>query len=208
MKKELDYYLNQLIEHSEDAVAIFDFDYTLTTNLSESSIGVFTKYLPPEYKKRKEVIDKISKKWNSRFLLKIIWKYKLNYLSKFYNENVLNKIDIKSDFILNDFTIKILRKCCENNIRTIIYSSGLKSVIELVLKYYKINYINLEIIANDINVDCKLNSKIVTPKNKKIKFPKNEYVILFGDKKNDLRIAKKSVKILIKNSDYKILDSW
>ena len=32
--------------------------------------------------------------------------------------------------------------------------------------------------------------------------------ILFGDKKNDLRIAKKSVKILIKNSDYKILDSW
>lgn len=208
MERQLDYYLNQLIEHSEEAVAIFDFDYTLTTNLSESSIGVFTKYLPHEYKKKKEVIDKISEKWNNRFFLKIIWKYKLKFLSKYYNENVLNKINIKSDFILNDFTIKILKKCCENNIHTIIYSSGLKSVIESVLSYYKINYINLEIIANNINVDHSLNRKIITPKNKKMKFHKSKYVILFGDKKFDLKIVKKSIKILIKNNDYKILGSW
>lgn len=208
MKKELDYYINQLINHSEDAVAIFDFDYTLTTNLSESSIGVFTKYLPQEYKKRKEVVDKISEKHNNRFLLKIIWKYKLKFLSKFYNENILNKIDIKNDFILNDFTIKILKKCCENNIHTIIYSSGLKSVIEKVLSYYKINFINLEIIANNIDFDHKLNRGIITPKNKRMKLQRNKYVILFGDKKEDLKIVKKSVKILINNNKYKILDSW
>lgn len=206
---ELDYYIEYLIKNNKDSIAIFDFDYTLTYSESESSIGVFTKYLPKEYRTKKQIIDKFSNIINNKFFMMIIWKYKLNLLSKYYNKQILEKINYNKDFILNKNVLKMMKKLSDNNVETLIYSSGIKDIITNVLKSNKVMFNKSKIFANDIDVDSKkINKNIITPKNKRIKHNNYKYVILFGDKKEDLNIIKKSLKILVKDDDCIIIDRW
>ena len=206
---ELDYYIEYLIKNNKDSIAIFDFDYTLTYSESESSIGVFTKYLPKEYRTKKQIIDKFSNIINNKFFMMIIWKYKLNLLSKYYNKKKKKKINYNKDFILNKNVLKMMKKLSDNNVETLIYSSGIKDIITNVLKSNKVMFNKSKIFANDIDVDSKkINKNIITPKNKRIKHNNYKYVILFGDKKEDLNIIKKSLKILVKDDDCIIIDRW
>lgn len=201
--KKLMQKLDILMSNSNNSIAIFDFDYTLTLSNSNSSIGVFTNYLPNQYKIFKKRIDYLTNRINNKHVIKILWWIKLKKLAKYYSIDLLDKINYKNEFYLNINTINILKDLVNNNVDVIIYSSGLKSVILNILNKNNIDTKNIKIFANDINVNTKkINKKIITPKNKEIRKIEYKYVILFGDKIEDLKIIKNSFKVLV--NDYSL----
>ncbi len=176
---------------------IFDFDYTLTSKDSNSSIGVFNNYLPKAYYRKKKFLDFLTFIAFSKYSYKIIWKLKLKLLSLYFKKDLINNIDIANEFKPNAIVIDILSNAIKNNIDVLIYSSGIE---EIILKFLEINSIdknNIRIIANKLN-NVNL-SKIITPKKDKLCFKQEENIILIGDKRDDLKIVDKAIKILIKN---------
>lgn len=187
------------IRNGKVSKIIFDFDYTLTSKNSNSSIGVFSNYLPKTYYRKKRFLDFLTTIAFSKWFYKIIWKLKLKLLSLYFEKDLINKIDIVSEFKPNKIIIDILKNAVENNIDVLIYSSGLE---EIILKFLEINSINknsVRIIANKLNhADS---SKIITPKKEKLSFKQERNIILIGDKKDDLKIVNNATKILLKNDE-------
>lgn len=186
------------IKNNKCSYAIFDFDYTLTLSNSNSSIGVFSNYLPNSYKNKKMKIDFITDHVSNKHIIKLMWWLKLKLLSKYYSKEVLNKIRYKEEFYLNKKTINILKKLKDRNVNIIIYSSGLKEIILNVLKLNNIDIKNVKIFANDIDIKTKkINSNIITPNKEKLSDIKYSYSVLFGDKKEDLKILKDALKFKV-----------
>lgn len=185
------------ISNGKVSKIIFDFDYTLTAKNSNSSIGVFSNYLPKTYYRKKRFLDFLTTIAFSKWFYKIIWQLKLKLLSSYFEKDLINKIDIANEFKPNKITIDILNNAIKNNIEILIYSSGIE---EIILKFLEVNSINkdsIRIIANKLNhVDL---SKIITPKKEKLSFKKKGYIILIGDKKDDLKIVNNATKILLKD---------
>ena len=75
----------EILFDKKNTIVIFDFDYTITTSNSETSIGVFTNYLPIKYKKKKKILDNLTLKAKSKISYYILWKYKLKLLYKYYS---------------------------------------------------------------------------------------------------------------------------
>ena len=203
--KEINKKIN-ILKNNRDSIAIFDFDYTLTLSNSNSSIGVFSNYLPESYKSKKRKIDFITNHVENRYITKLMWWLKIKLLSKYYSDEVLKSIDYKKEFHLNKDTVKILNDLIDNNENVIIYSSGMKPIIMNVLKINNIDTKNIKIIANDIDINTKkIKSKIITPKNKRLN-NKHSYIILFGDKEDDLKVVKNATKFKV--SDNRIELYW
>lgn len=196
IKKEIN-----ILKNSRDSIAIFDFDYTLTLSNSNSSIGVFSNYLPESYKSKKRKIDFITNHIKNKYITKLMWWLKIKLLSKYYSEEVLKSINYKEEFYLNKDTINILNDLVYNNEDVIIYSSGMKQIIINVLKINNIDIKNIKIIANDIDINTKkIKSKIITPKNKRLNNNKYSYIILFGDKKDDLKVVQNATKFKVSDN--------
>ena len=195
-----------LVLKSSNTLAVFDFDYTLTRSCSNSSIGVFSNYLPSKYCKKKKILDYYTEKANSKILYYLIWKLKLKLLSNYYSKDLLNRIDYRKEFILNDDMIDLLLKFKKKNIDILIYSSGIHNIIVNVLKTYNISTENINILANKIDVETKkIETKIVTPKKKRLINEKYDNIYMFGDKEDDLKVFKSGVKILIKEDKLKVM---
>lgn len=207
MKIDVKKILEEILKNKQHAIAIFDFDYTITNNKSNSSIGVFTEYLPTKYKIKKQKIDNITLKINSKIGYYIIWKYKLNLLSKYYSETLINNINYKKEFQFNVDIYKLIVEIQKNNIPIIICSSGITDIIKKFLELNKINLKGITIIANSIDLNTqKTSKKIITPKNKKnfhIEEKTHKYV--FGDRIEDLNIVENSIKYLVSDNGIKIL---
>ena len=201
--------INEVLKNKETTLYIFDFDNTLTYSNSESSIGVFTKHLPFKYKIVKKIFDFFTDKTKSKKILEIIWKNKLRFLLKYYNENLLNKINIDKDFFMNDIIFGLFKDLNASNAKIIIYSSGLKEVIEKVLLKHKIKLNEINIIANSIqDVNKKTKKAIITPNKEILDIGGNynyEKIIVFGDKDEDLKIIDNDIKILVKDNDIQIV---
>ena len=187
------------IGNGKISTIVFDFDYTLTTQDSNSSIGVFSKYLPKSYYNKKKILDFLTNIALSPMFYKLIWYLKLKLLLKFNAKNMLNKINISRDFKVNKNIVDILRYAINNSVNVIIYSSGLE---EIIIKFLEINNIDdkkVNIKANNlINIDPR---SIITPKKKKLNFYSQKCILLIGDKIDDLRIANNAKKILLKNDE-------
>ena len=139
----------------------------------------------------------------------IIWKKKLKLLAKYYNSSVLKEINYNKEFMLNDSMITLINNLLENKVKVIIYSSGMKEIIVNVLKNNSVNIERIEIVANSIDVDTKrIDKKIITPKNKRLKHLNYKYIALFGDSIHDLKIASNSLKVLINDEKFEIIDKW
>ena len=77
----------------------------------------------------------------------------------------------------------------------------MKQIIINVLKLNNIDIKRLNIIANDIDISTKrIKSKIITPKNKRLNNSKYSYVILFGDKNEDLKVVKNATKFKVNDN--------
>ena len=136
----------------EDVCIIMDFDYTITDYSSYSSIGVFKNYLGKKYCIRKEKIDNAISQLekNNDELLEMLWRKKIDLLHEFVNEDFLNKINVSDNFIIRNEIKIILKKANELNIPVYIISSGCGEVIEKVLSDNRLDYNNIQIIANYI----------------------------------------------------------
>ena len=167
------------LKNNKDSVAIFDFDYTLTLSSSNSSIGVFSNYLPESYRSKKRKIDFITNHIRNKHIIKLMWWLKIRLLSKYYSNKVLESIEYQEEFHLNKNTINILNDLINNNV----------------------DIKRLNIIANDIDISTKrIKSKIITPKNKRLNNSKYSYVILFGDKNEDLKVVKNATKFKVNDN--------
>ncbi len=166
---------NQLINKTKNITNptfIIDFDQTITTYNSDTSIGVFSKVLGKKYKTIKKRIDSMISKTESRIIIYFLWMLKI-ILLKFFSANkhikeVSKKIIIRSDFV------KFFNYCKKNEIEIIICSSGYGPLIKFVLKSAGLN--KIKIIANN-NI-----LRVITPYNKN-NFIKNNMnnVIVVGD---------------------------
>ena len=187
------------INNSEISTIVFDFDYTLTTQNSESSIGVFSKSLSESYYNKKKVLDFFTNIALSSMFYKLIWYLKLKLLFKYNAKSMINKINIYREFRVNKSAIDILKNAIGNDVDVIIYSSGLEEIITKFLEINNIDDKKVDIKANNLrNVDF---SSIITPKKKKLNFSSQECVLLIGDKIDDLKIANNAKKILLKNDE-------
>ena len=194
----------EILFDKKNTIVIFDFDYTITTSNSETSIGVFTNYLPIKYKKKKKILDNLTLKAKSKISYYILWKYKLKLLSKYYSKELLNQIPYKKSFKLNKNIKKLIIELAKNDIPTIIYSSGMYDVIKSVLEENKIFFNNIKIISNLIDLKTKKISKnIITPKKAKLKNINYKNIFVFGDKMNDLKIIKNATNILVTDNEFK-----
>ena len=181
------------------SIIIFDFDYTLTTLDSNSSIGVFSNYLPRAYCKKKKVLDILTNIATTSKFYELIWRSKLKLLSSYYIKDLIKKINITNEFKPNKSTMEILNRAIKSNINVIIYSSGIEEIIVEFLKVNGINNKKVKIIANKLShVNL---STVITPKKKKLELELDENIILIGDKIDDLKIIDNATKMLLKNTE-------
>lgn len=187
-----------LLKENNIKICIFDFDYTLTRLESNSSIGVFNNKINPNYRRKKHILDIITKYLKTKKMYKIIWKNKLKLLSKYNYKKYLHDIEITKNFIPNEKMLSLIKKAIKLNIDVIIYSSGLKCIIEMFLNQNMIDKEKIKIIANEPE-DIK---NIVTPFKNKLNL--KDKCVCFGDKREDLKLVKNSINILVDNDSFYI----
>ena len=199
----------EIIKKSNTNALILDFDNTITTFDSLTSIGCFKDILDDKYCKKKDRIDKKITNSSNKYMIKKYWYKKIKLLKKYKAYNFIEKISKK--FTIRRIFFDIFDYCYSNNIRIIICSSGYKDLIDYVLKSNKIS--NYELIANSLNVKKR---NVITPLNKN-KFIHGNFInpIVIGDLKEDLNMIRRKDKITIliskkniKNlADYVIIDT-
>ena len=188
------------IGKSENIVCVMDFDHTITTFNSSTSIGVYSQYLGQEYKNKKDRIDKFVNKYSGKLITKYLWIKKILLLKKYYNKELLEEIS-KNFKIRKEFK-ELFEYLNKNNIEFIICSSGHKELIELILKNNAI--FNYRLLANRINTPI---YDIITPYNKHKflrKYTNNKKAIIIGDHIGDsLMVEKNKVSIGVANEENK-----
>ena len=186
-----------LVEEKNIKTCILDFDYTLTNTESNSSIGVFNNMINSEYRRKKKFLDIITKYFKTKTIYNVIWKNKLKLLNKYNYKKYLKNIEISKSLIPNDEILALIKMLIKLNTDIIIYSSGLKIIIEMFLSEYGIKKQDVKIIAN-IPEDI---GNIVTPFKNKLYIESK--CICIGDKKRDLKLVKNCINILVdKNTFY------
>ena len=152
--------LINIIKKSKVKAIIFDFDNTITTKDSSTSIGVFNNCFDENYKIKKSYLDIKATKSNRESLSKI-WFEKIQLLKQYYNEDILPIVE--KEFVIRKSFYVIYKYCLANNIDIFICSSGFKTLIEYLLEKNNIN--NYVLFANDFDTKYE---KIITPYNKYI----------------------------------------
>lgn len=181
----------KLIRENVIDTIVMDFDHTITTYDSETTIGVFSKVLDTQYVKEKHLIDIKVNKCKNKIEMLCLWSKKIYLLKKFKAINHINEV---LKYFRIDSSFKALFKYCKKkNIKIIICSAGYKPLITEILKQNQIN--NVQIIANEDE------SNIVTPMNKsKFIHTKSKRIMLIGDSITDSKMVKKeSIKVAICN---------
>lgn len=183
-----------ILQANNKSTLLIDFDHTITTFDSQTSIGVFAKILNQKYVKLKNKIDSKVDSCHNPLYLKFLWFKKIYLLKVFDAKKYINKA-IKY-FMINPNFIKLFDYCKNNRIKIIICSSGYKPLIEAVLRKNNLNYI--KVIGN------KKLFRIITPLNKnKFIGSKIENPIIIGDNIADINMSKtKKLSIGICNNLY------
>ena len=127
------------LTNKKSTIVVCDFDYTMTTKDSNSSIAVFSNYLPERYRKRKKKIDCLVKIMKNETAYRFLWKLKLKLLKKYDGKNILDKIDYRKEFSMNNKMIDIIKLFNKKGVPIIIYSSGIQEIIVNIFNTYSIN---------------------------------------------------------------------
>lgn len=133
----------------------------------------------------------------------IIFKEYIKLLKeKNLDSEIIKEAVRKTNLQLRDGTKEFLKKMNEMNIPVIIISCGLENIIKEYLKFNSCDYDNISIYANYCNIDGKGKNDIyqITPYNKnqitfldnlKIKVETKKYILLLGDKVDDVNMVTK-----------------
>lgn len=176
------------LNQDKNIICTIDFDHTITTFNSSTSIGVYSKYLGEDYKSKKDKIDYFVDRYNGKLVTKYLWIKKIKLLNKYYDRKLLEEAS-KNFEIRKDFK-ELFKYLNKNNIDFIICSSGHKDLIELILKNNGI--LGYKLLANKINTPI---CDIITPYNKYKflkKYTKNRTTIIIGDHIGDSSMVKKN----------------
>lgn len=181
----------KLLEENRIDTIIIDFDHTLTTYDSETTIGVFSKVLNEHYVQEKKIIDIKTNECKNKIKMLYFWFKKNRLLKKFeakkYIQSVLKYFKVEQNFK------ELFKYCNKKNITIIVCSAGYKPLIKEILKQNQMD--NVQVIANEEN------SKVITPLNKsKYIHNKSTKIMVIGDSTSDSKMAKKkSLKVAICN---------
>lgn len=184
----------------ENLCIVTDFDKTITSNESASSIGVFSNFFPKQYVDEKAIImeeeEKIVLSNNisdaqKEQLLHSIWIKKLKLLKEFLNNyKVINDIVSSEQFIFRDDAIETINYL-QKRYQVIINSSGFGNLIIELLKNEGCQFDNLIVFSNFVQNDMLDFSSVIDPYRKYngayIKYINNyKNFVLLGDSLSDL----------------------
>lgn len=184
----------------ENLCIVTDFDKTITSNESVSSIGVFSNFFPKQYAEEKSKIMEQEEKIflsndisnvQKEQLLHSIWIKKLKLLKEFLNNyKVINDIVSSNQFIFRDDAIETINYL-QRKYQVIINSSGFGNLIIELLKKEGCHIDNLVVFSNFIQNGMIDFSKMIDPYRKYnteyIKYINNyKNFVLLGDSLTDL----------------------
>lgn len=173
----------------KDIVCVMDFDHTITTFSSNTSIGVYSQYLGKKYRVKKDVIDKLVNKYNGKLIIKYLWIKKIKLLKKYYNEEMLT--EISKNFKIRKEFMELIEYFNKNKVEFIICSSGHKELIDTILKSNKI--FDYKLLANETNTRI---CDIITPYNKYKflkKYTEKKKTIIIGDHIGDSSMVRNCI---------------
>lgn len=186
----------------ENLCIVTDFDKTITSNESVSSIGVFSNFFPKQYAEEKsKIMEQEEKIFLSKDisnvqkeqLLHSIWIKKLKLLKEFLNNcKVINDIVSSNQFIFRDDAIETINYL-QRKYQVIINSSGFGNLIIELLKKEGCHFDNLVVFSNFIQNGMIDFSKMIDPYRKYnteyIKYINNyKNFVLLGDSLTDLNM--------------------
>ena len=198
----------KLIGFNKNKMSIVtDFDKTLTSAESESTLGIFSKFLPDSYVKAKNDINKEEESISinndltfqrKKILLKYIWVKKLILLSKYLKDiNTVKEIVDSGLFNFRDGAIESLNYL-QKKYEVIINSSGMGNLIVELLKSKGCSFDNLKVFSNfyDFNTssfdlqNCIFSADKVNKEY--LEAISNKQLILLGDTLEDLSMVPKN----------------
>lgn len=194
-----------------DYCVILDFDRTITTKESDSSLGVLPNYIGGEfletrtkihdYYRPKEIDYSIGTKEKQELMKK--WAFKsFELLTKYIREEDIDKATDKCNMHLRPGAKEFLSRMNDKKIPVIILSGGMGNIIESFLKKQGVLFDNIVLISNFIkfiNNEPKIDfNRIISTSNKnylvipeetrKVLYNKDK-ILLFGDIVEDIKMV-------------------
>ena len=190
---------------------VTDFDKTITSYNSNSSLGVFSKFLTKKYEKEKEKLNEKEKnfilinksKEEKTNFFKYIWFQKFSLLKTFLNDSQIIKDIVESEeFIFRKDAIDTLNYL-QRKYKVIINSSGFGNLIVELLKKEGCRFDNLVIFSNFINYfehdDYKYSSIISSENKNNSKYlnylQRYNNFLLLGDTLSDLTMVPENKEV-------------
>lgn len=188
---------NKKFNKTDSICFVTDFDRTITTQDSPSSIGIFRKIFSKRYSYeldniREIIINDLIMTPQEKTRMFAIEELKI--LSKFLKKEYIPK-DIASYFTIREGFEAFINLINETNQTLFINSSGIGNIIELVLRYNNFNLEKSNIIANNYNENFDFDfSKLVYSKAKYTeeyleKIKKYENFVIIGDSHTDVTMV-------------------
>ena len=191
----------------ERPILITDFDMTLTSQSSNSSIGVFSKFLSEEYIEQKALLNQ-QEQQISEFLdrdaiqreINRLWIEKIKLLSKHLTDwKIIHEIVHSGEFNFREGAIESLKELQDRGVPIIVNSSGIGELATEILQYNGCDMNKLLVFSNYV-----LNPQnyFITPEQKYISLyqpmiEKSDQIVLMGDTIGDLSMIEKSTPMSI-----------
>ncbi len=201
------------LQRIKDFTVITDFDWTLTTSISQTSMGIVPDYIGGELlKKRKEIFEyyhpfELDYKMpeDKKLLIMKEWAQKsFSLLSQYVTEEIVINATKNARTYLRSGVKEIFKTLNENNIPIVVMSAGFGNAIKIFLENEGVLYDNVILVANFFefkNNKAKLDLEniIYTANKKYLSIPQNvrkiiEHkgkIILIGDIIEDIKMINK-----------------
>ena len=201
------------LKRIDDYCVILDFDRTITTKESDSSLGVLPNYIGGEfletrtkihdYYRPKELDYSISTEEKQKLMKE--WAFKsFELLTKHITEKDIDKATDKCNMHLRPGAKEFLSKMNDKKIPVIILSGGMGNVIESFLKKQEVLFDNTVIVSNfiefinnkpriDYNNIISTSNKtylVIPEETRKVLYNKDK-ILLFGDIVEDIKMVSK-----------------
>lgn len=213
----MEYYNNkekiEKLKNIDDYVVIIDFDKTLTTSDSDSSVGTIPKFLGGECLKKRnknyeyyrpiELEYNLSKQEKQKLMKE--WAEKsFSLIAEYVTENIVKETAKVANLHLRKGAKEFLSKMKQNNIPVVIMSAGVGNIIKEFLQNEQTLYDNITIVSNFfefknnkayIAIDKIMSTSnkeySIIPKELRSKIEESSKVLLFGDIVEDIRMINK-----------------
>lgn len=202
---------------SSSFFVIMDFDRTLTTDKSNSSMGIIPMFLGGKilserikiYKHYRPLeIDYTINEKEKKYIMRNWTIESFTLLSKYLDSEEMMENSLKdANIYLRDGAREFLRYMYESNIPVIIMSAGLGNLIEMFLRKEKILYDNIILISNFFTIDnnkAYIDTKsLISPSSKdysripkeiRDELNKKDNILLCGDIVEDIKMVKDNQK--------------